>query len=193
MPLPGEHPEIRYTYGDYLTWPDGERWELFGGEPRAMTPGPNRRHQELLISRGSTFHAYLVGKTCRVYPAPFDVRLSRGAESDEAVDTVVQPDLLVVCDPAKLDDRVCRGAPDLVVEITSPSTASLDPIRKKTLYERHGVREYWLVHPVDRVVMVYRLGADGAFGAPAVYGPEDTIPVGLFDDLTVDLREVFRE
>lgn len=193
MPLPEGNPEGRFTYGDYLTWPDGERWELFEGEPRAMSPGPNRRHQEMLVELAVVFHTYLKGKACRVYPAPFDVRLPRAGEQDEEVNTVVQPDLLVVCDPTKLDDRGCRGAPDLVVEITSPSTASLDHIRKKALYERHGVREYWLVHPVDRVVMVYRRGSDGSYGAPTVYGPEDAIPVGIFEDLTVDLRELFRE
>lgn len=193
MTPPSERPGGRFTYGDYLTWPDGERWELLDGEPSAMTPGPNRRHQELLVELAVAFHTYLKGKPCRVYPAPFDVRLPRGSEPDEEVDTVVQPDLLVVCDPSKLDDRGCRGAPDLVVEITSPSTASLDHIRKKALYERHGVREYWLLHPVDRIAMVYRLDAAGAYGAPAVYGAEDSIPVGIFEDLVVDLRELFRE
>ncbi len=193
MPLPRETPEARYTYGDYRTWPDGERWELLEGEPRAMSPGPNRRHQELLVELAVAFHNYLKGKTCRVYPAPFDVRLPKGTEPDDQVDTVVQPDLLVVCDPAKLDDRGCRGAPDLVVEITSPSTAALDHIRKKGLYERHGVREYWLVHPIDRLVMAYRLDPSGTYGVPTVYGPEDAIPVAIFEDFVVDLGALFRE
>jgi Uma2 family endonuclease len=194
-PMPTSQPNAhaRYTYADYLTWPDDQRWELLEGEPRLMSPGPNRRHQELLMALGSRLYDYLQGKTCRIYPAPFDVRLAKAGEPDENVDTVVQPDLIVVCDPAKLDDRGCRGAPDLVVEITSPSTASLDHIRKKALYERHGVREYWLVHPVDRIVMVYTLQPDGSYGAPAVYGPEDSLPVGIFEDFSVDLKQLFRE
>lgn len=193
MPLPADRPGDRFTYGDYLTWPDDQRWELLEGKPRLMSPGPNRRHQELLVELMVAFHAHLRDKPCRIYPAPFDVRLAKAGEPDEKVDTVVQPDLIVVCDPAKLDDRGCRGAPDLVVEITSPSTASLDHIRKKALYERHGVREYWLVHPVDRIVMVYTLRPDGAYGAPAVYGPEDSLPVGILDDLSLDLGALFRE
>jgi Uma2 family endonuclease len=193
MPLPADRPGERFTYGDYLTWPDDQRWELLEGKPRLMSPGPNRRHQELLMALGSRLYAYLEGKTCRVYPAPFDVRLPRSGESDETVDTVVQPDLIVVCDPAKLDDRGCRGAPDLVIEITSPSTASVDHVQKKALYEGHGVREYWLVHPVDRIVMVYTLRPDGAYGAPAVYGPDDSLPVGILDDLSLDLKQLFRE
>lgn len=193
MPLPVDRPGDRFTYRDYLTWPEDQRWELLEGEPRLMSPGPNRRHQELLVELMVAFHTYLRDKPCRVYPAPFDVRLAKAGEPDEAVDTVVQPDLIVVCDPAKLDDRGCRGAPDLVVEITSPSTASLDHIRKKALYERHGVREYWLVHPVDRIAMIYTLRPDGAYGAPAVYGPEDTLPVGIFDDFSLDLKQLFRE
>lgn len=193
MPLPVDRPGDRFTYRDYLTWPEDQRWELLEGEPRLMSPGPNRRHQELLVELMVAFHTYLRDKPCRVYPAPFDVRLAKAGEPDEAVDTVVQPDLIVVCDPAKLDDRGCRGAPDLVVEITSPSTASLDHIRKKALYERHGVREYWLVHPVDRIAMIYTLRPDSAYGAPAVYGPEDTLPVGIFDDFSLDLKQLFRE
>jgi Uma2 family endonuclease len=147
----------------------------------------------VLLSLGSQFRVYLTDKICRAYPVPFDVRLPRGEEADNDVDTVVQPDLSVVCDAKKLDDRGCRGAPDLVVEVTSPSTASYDQIAKKALYERHGVREYWIVHPVDHIVWVYRRTDAGTFGPPSVFGPEDRVPVGIFEDLTVDLKEVFRE
>jgi Uma2 family endonuclease len=193
MPLPQTTGRDRFTYGNYVTWSEGERWELLEGQPRAMGPAPGRIHQGVLLSLGSQFRVYLTDKICRAYPVPFDVRLPRGEEADNDVDTVVQPDLSVVCDAKKLDDRGCRGAPDLVVEVTSPSTASYDQIAKKALYERHGVREYWIVHPVDHIVWVYRRTDAGTFGPPSVFGPEDRVPVGIFEDLTVDLKEVFRE
>ncbi len=193
MPLPRPTGRDRFNYGDYASWPDGERWELLDGRPHAMTPALGRLHQGVLAKLVASFVTYFAGKTCRVYPAPFDVRLPRGKEADDEIDTVVQPDLSVVCDPEKLDDKGCRGAPDLVVEVTSPSSASLDQITKKALYERHGVREYWIVHPVDHIAWVYRRTDAGAFGPPSVYGPEDRVPVGILEDLTIDLREVFRE
>ncbi|MHB8767226.1 MAG: Uma2 family endonuclease [Deferrisomatales bacterium] len=137
--------------------------------------------------------SYLADKPCRLYVAPFDVRLPRGSEPDDEVDTVVQPDLVVVCDRAKLDDRGCRGAPDLVIEILSPSTAARDHIDKLALYEKHGVREYWLVHPTDRLVMIYRRGEDGPYGVPAVHSAEHRVAVGIFEDLTLDLTLVFAD
>lgn len=189
------HPQIkpgdRYTYGDYLNWPETQRWELIEGVPCDMTPAPSRRHQRLLTQLAVSIGSYLDGKPCQLYLAPFDVRLPRGTEADEEVDTVVQPDLVVVCDAAKLDDRGCRGAPDWVIEILSPSTAARDHIEKRALYEKHGVREYWLVHPTDRLVMVYRRDESGRYGAPAVYAADRQVAVGIFEDLTLDLKRVF--
>lgn len=110
-----------------------------------------------------------MGGPCRVLVAPLDVRLPNDdRDDDDAVATVVQPDVLVVCDPAKLDEHGCRGAPDFIIEVLSRSTAARDQIIKRDLYERHGVREYWLVHPVDRIVTVYRLGPDGRYGRALV-------------------------
>jgi Uma2 family endonuclease len=154
-----------HTYGEYLTWPEDVRYELIDGVAYAMAPAPSRRHQEILGEIYRQVANALAGKSCRPFIAPFDVRLPRSDEADEAVDTVVQPDLSVVCDPTKLDERGCRGAPDWVVEVLSPATAGHDYILKRTVYERSGVREYWLVHPVDRIVTIYRL--EGAhFAAP---------------------------
>jgi Uma2 family endonuclease len=181
----------RYTYADYLRWPEEERWEVIDGVPYNMTPAPSRVHQGMLVALAGQFYAYLEGNPCKLYVAPFDVRLPKGDEEDEAVGTVVQPDLVVVCDPSKLDDRGCRGAPDLVVEILSPSTAAKDHIQKLALYENHGVLEYWLVHPTDRIAMVYRRGEGGRYGAPEVYSSEQQVRVGIFEDLTLDLRRVF--
>ncbi len=159
--------EARHTYAEYCRWPDDGRWELIDGVAYAMAPAPARRHQELLGELFRQAANALQGQPCRVFIAPFDVRLPRAGEADDAVDTVVQPDLSVVCDAAKLDERGCRGAPDWVVEVLSPATAGHDHILKRAVYERAGVREYWLVHPVDRIVTIYGLH-DGRFGVPEV-------------------------
>jgi Uma2 family endonuclease len=103
---------------------------------------------------------------CQVYAAPFDVRLPEEDEADERIATVVQPDITVVCDPSRLDDKGCRGAPDWIVEIVSPSSVSMDYIRKLALYEKHGVREYWIVHPVDGIVMAFEMTGKAATEGP---------------------------
>lgn len=155
------------TYAQWLTWPEGEPVELIEGEVHAMTPAPGRRHQEVLLELARQVADALEGGPCRAYIAPFAVRLPAGDEADEAITTVVQPDLSVVCDPAQLDQRGCRGAPTLVVEILSPASAYHDLYRKRDLYEAAGVPEYWIVHPGEGFVMRYVLHA-GRYGEPVV-------------------------
>ena len=142
------------TYGDYCSWRDDQRREIIDGVPYNMT-APSRQHAEISRELGFQFVSFFRGRPCQVYSALFDVRLPRGNEADDEIDTVVQPDLLVVCDEKKLDDLGCRGAPDLIIAILSPSTAARDCIQKRSLYERHGVREFWTVDPVNRIVSVY--------------------------------------
>lgn len=157
-----------HCYGDYLTWPEDARYELIGGDAYLMAPAPDVAHQEVT---GEIYHQVrlaLKSKPCRALIAPIDVRLPKFNEDDNRIDTVVQPDFLVVCDEKKLDRRGVRGAPDWIVEVLSPSTASHDQIKKRQLYERHGVREYWLIHPIDRVLTVYIL-SNGEFGKPEIY------------------------
>jgi len=186
--------EGSFTYADYLTWDDGQRWELIDGEAFCMSPGPNRIHQKWLGELFVQLHTHLEGKQCEVYLAPFDVRLPDYENaSDEEVITVVQPDILVVCDRNKLDDRGVKGAPDLVVEIISPSTAKRDITTKYELYQRHGVKEYWLMYPNDRTLLVYRLSDDGIYVLPEVFGEGDTVPVPLLGDLVIDMEKVFRD
>lgn len=165
LALKDRHP---HCYGDYLTWPDDVRYELIDGDAYLMAPAPDLPHQEVAGEIFRQAANALLGRPCRVLIAPVDVRLPKQNEADEYIDTVVQPDVLVVCDPNKLDRRGVRGAPDWVVEVLSPSTSGHDQIKKRLLYERHGVREYWLVHPVDRVLTVYRL-LDGEYGKPEIY------------------------
>jgi len=182
----------RHTYAEYCSWPEDVRYELIDGQAYAMSPGPNRRHQEIGLELARQVADALEGSPCRTYVAPLDVRLPRGNEADDDVDTVVQPDILVVCDRTKLDDRGCRGAPDWVIEVLSPSSAGHDQILKRAVYERHGVREYWLIHPVDLVVTVYRL-VDGAFGKPDIYELKDTLACGILPEVIIDWARVLRE
>ncbi|MFN3594118.1 MAG: Uma2 family endonuclease [Thiobacillaceae bacterium] len=167
MGLPLRKPPAHYTYADYARWPEDQRYELIDGVAYAMT-GPNRRHQAIVGEVYRQIANALESHPCRVYLAPFDVRLPKADEADAQVDTVVQPDLSVFCDRGKLDDKGARGAPDWVIEVLSPSTAVHDHILKRSVYERAGVREYWLVHPTDRIVTVYWL-TDGEYGRPEVY------------------------
>lgn len=165
MPLPQRDQQF-HTYADYLNWPESVRYELVDGVAYLMA-GPDLAHQDIVGEVFRQLGNALQGKPCRPFVAPFDVRLPKPGQDDEATDTVVQPDVLVVCDPAKIDRRGIRGAPDLVIEVLSPSTAGHDQILKRRIYELAGVREFWLIHPTDRVLMIYRLGADG-YGKPDV-------------------------
>ena len=183
----------RYTYADYLGWDDSERWELIGGKAFNMTPAPSRRHQDISGEIFRQISNYLVGKPCRLYAAPFDVRIPERSRADDAITNVVQPDLVVVCDPSKLDDRGCIGSPDFIVEILSPATARKDMKEKFLLYEQAGVREYWIVDPSATTVMVFRRGEDDRYGRPNIYGAEEKVAVGIFDDLEIELTTVFGE
>lgn len=188
-----EKKDERYTYGDYLKWDEGERWELIDGVAYSMTPAPSRRHQKISGEMYRQIANYLTDKPCEVYVAPFDVRIPDAAEAEEAVRTVVQPDLTVVCDLAKLDDAGCKGSPDLIAEILSPATARKDWKEKYLCYEKAGVREYWIVDPAAKMVTVFKRSTDGRFGRPDVYGEEERIRAGIFDDLEIDLSAVFKE
>lgn len=148
-----------FTYADYVGWQGDERWELIDGEAFLMSPAPSWPHQRLLVALAAQIYAALEGHPCQLVVAPFDVRLPKAAEADEEIDTILQPDLAVICDPAKLDRAGCRGAPDFVIEILSPATAGRDQVAKRDLYERHGVRELWLVDPETRALTVYRLNS----------------------------------
>ena len=144
-----------FTYNDYLTWPDEERWEIIDGIAYAMSPAPKPYHQRISHTISGLFFVALTGKPCRTYAAPTDVVFS---EKD-----VVQPDVFVVCDPKKITDDNIQGAPDLIIEILSPSTADKDRTVKKDLYARNGVKEYLIVDPHYQCVYRYILGSDGKY------------------------------
>lgn len=191
MGYPSKKENTLYTYKDYLEWPEGERWELIEGVAYNMTPAPSRSHQKISVVLVDELFQYLKGKKCEVYHAPFDVRLPEGDEKDEEIRTVVQPDIVVVCDPSKLDEKGCKGSPDLVMEILSPSTTAVDYITKLNLYEKNQIPEYWIIHPTDKIVMVYRLSENGKYSRAEIYSEADKAKVGLFDDLVIDLKDIF--
>ena len=193
MALPQLEHKTKYTYDDYLDWDEG-RWELIDGEVWDMTPAPSRLHQEISINFSSLLHDFFKEKNCSVYAAPFDVRLPDGDGADDyAVTTVVQPDISVICDQSKLDNRGCVGPPDLIVEILSPSTAAKDLKVKRALYENHGVTEYWLIHPTDQVVMSYQLGEDGQYGKAQIFDREDILQSVQFEELKIQLSSILQE
>lgn len=175
----------RYTYADYAQWSDDNRWELINGEVYAMT-ATLRLHQDIVFELAGQVRNYLQGKPCKGYVAPFDVRLPRQDEVDDKVETVVQPDLSVICDQSKLDKLGCRGIPDWIVEVLSPSTMLKDMNTKRSLYEQHGLKEYWLVHPEDSWLMVYTLDEQGRYGQPGVFGMDEPTAVQLFPDLSIN-------
>lgn len=190
MALPVE--QSRYTFANYLEWDESERTELIYGEP-VMFATPSRIHQRISGGLFGQLWNYLDGKNCEVYAAPFAVRLfEQDGDKTEDVNTVVEPDISVVCDHKKLDKNGCKGAPDMVIEILSPSSRRHDRIVKLNLYQRAGVREYWIVNPEEKTVSVLVL--DGNHLLPYdEYGQTDVIKVNVLDSCFIDLRKVFSE
>jgi Uma2 family endonuclease len=185
----------RYTYADYLTWIDDVRRELYDGFIKLMTPAPSRKHQKISAKMMKIWGVYLENKQCEVYHAPSDVRLPKGKQNknDAQIYTVLQPDIYVICDLSKMDDRGCLGAPDLVMEIISANNQKRDIREKFDIYQEHGVREYWIVNPNDENVNVFVLDEKGKFQFRGMYAGDDKIPVNIFDgDLKIDLLEVFQ-
>jgi Uma2 family endonuclease len=184
-------PNGTYTYADYLLWQFEERVELLRGKVRQMS-APSRKHQ--LISTGLTrlFANALWKSPCKVFHAPFDVRLSRISDN-KAVTTVVQPDLCVICDINKLDDRGCNGAPDLVIEILSPGNSRTEMKDKYELYQEAGVLEYWIVSPIEKTIQIFQLNEQGIYIGlqPKVEGDVATTPI--IPNLEVDVAEVFAD
>jgi Uma2 family endonuclease len=176
-----------FTYEDYITWDTDERYELIDGVPYLMSPAPTRTHQSILVALTRKFANYLNDKSCNVYISPIDVRLNPEGEDD----TVVQPDLVVVCDESKEDEHGIVGAPDLVLEILSPYTASYDMGEKLDKYIESGVKEYWIVDPDSRSVRVYIRKEDLSFEINK-YGSEATVPVAILSGLQIDMKEVFK-
>ena len=200
-PLVAEEPPIgytakRYSYADYLMWTDDKMREIIDGAVYLFS-APLRIHAEVIIPfilRVGAFIRRRKGK-CKIYTAPFDVRLPvDGETADDKIYNVVQPDICVVCDPAKLDERGCIGAPDLIVEVNSPSTGKRDLNEKFNLYEKVGVKEYWIVYPPKKAITVFLLQEDGKYDAGTNYNLASgttQAPVQTLEGLVIDLEELF--
>ncbi len=174
--------DARYTWADYCSWPNEERWELIDGVAYALSPAPPTGHQDVVLRLGGDIERQLRGKSCRPFIAPTDVKLS---DTD-----VVQPDILVVCDPAKVTVSHIEGAPDLVVEVLSPSTSAKDLRQKKALYEHSGVREYLVVDPLEHYAIRFVLVAD-VYDPGTVIAWDEMLTFATLANVEVPLWEVF--
>jgi Uma2 family endonuclease len=179
-----------YTYADYLRWSASSGEELIDGVAYVREPpAPSPSHQGIVVGLCSQIDAALKDKPWRVYVAPFDVRLPKSAEQDDEVDTVVQPDVLIVCDLQKIDGRGMRGAPDWIAEVLSAYTASHDQVVKLPAYERAGVREVWFVHPIDLTLAIYQLEA-GRYGRARILGLKGKIKIAAIPGVAIDWDEL---
>ena len=184
-------PSKTYTYADYLTWQLDEFVELVKGKIHRMSPAPRRRHQEISGNIFGTTHAYLLNQPCKVYHAPLDVRLTTaGPDGNAPLTTVVQPDLCVVCDPAKIDTKGCVGAPDWIIEILSPGNATHDIRVKFDLYEENGVGKYWIIFPDEKNVAAYVLTA-GRYQLRGEFYQPGPIPAHTLPGFSLEWAEVF--
>ncbi|SJM92428.1 conserved hypothetical protein [Crenothrix polyspora] len=183
-----------YSYADYLTWQFNDAVELIKGKIMLMSPAPNAEHQSiernLIIDIGS----YLKGKKCKVFPAPFDVRLydrKKSILTNKEIYTVVQPDVCVICNPDILDKQGCNGAPDWIIEILSKGNSKREMQIKYELYQETGVNEYWIVYPNDQAIHQFVLNDSGRYDLKYMYTDDDSAIPTLFPDLAIDLTEIF--
>jgi len=176
-----------FTYEDYCTWGGVDRWELIDGRAIKME-APNRQHQEISGHLFVELYLYLKDKSCKVYAAPFDVRLNVG----EGKDTVVQPDLVVFCDHTKLDYKGAKGSPDLLIEILPPSNKKKNRIEKLQKYEQYRVKEVWLIDPLYKTVTAYLLDPKGEY-VYRIYENDDSITSAVLADFTIGLETIFAE
>ncbi|MBI9097836.1 MAG: Uma2 family endonuclease [Spirochaetaceae bacterium] len=206
MGLPEEKSDQKFTYIDYKSWPENERWELIDGLAYDMSPAPSSRHQWISSEISRKIGNHLENSSCKTFSAPFDVMLSIFPIQDEnKIDTIVQPDISVICDPSKITEKGCLGSPDLIVEILSPSTSKRDLNEKFGLYEKHLVKEYWVVDPGNRYIQVFHLIVEikkdgkkegkydeGTLIPPADWHDTNTIAESLvLDGFKLDVKALF--
>jgi Uma2 family endonuclease len=188
-----EEPDASYTYSyyDYMQWKFKERLELIKGHIYKLST-PNSKHQIIVGKLHVRFYNFLEKKTCKVFVSPFDVRLPRkNRTGDKEITTVVQPDVFIVCDETKIDERGCCGAPDLVVEVLSPGNSSHEVRTKFNLYEEAGVKEYWLINPEEENLFIYLLNDEGKYSGAKVYAAGDTVTSAIAQGFTIDVADIF--
>ncbi len=201
--LKKEKTDHKYNYKEYCSWPEDERWELIDGIAYNMSPAPSSRHQRIASIIHGELYIFLKNKQCKAYTAPFDVMLPIfPIENEDNIDTIVQPDISVICDPSKITKKGCLGAPDLVVEILSPSTSKKDLNEKFGLYEKHGVKEYWVIDPGNEYIQVFHLLTEGdnsrkyddGILIPPANWREDKNSIAksiVLEGFSVDVKELF--
>ena len=191
-----EEPDLTgtYTYADYLTWRFDEMVELIHGKVYRMSPAPSSYHQRVAGELHLQIGNYLKRKSCQVFIAPFDVRLPKSKKKgNEFIDTVVQPDICVICDPSKIDMVGCLGAPDWIIEILSPHTSAKDLRQKFEVYQQSKVKEYWVADPIAGTMLAYTLNAKGKYeGHLKPFVKKDKLIPKILPGLSVDLAEVFQ-
>jgi Uma2 family endonuclease len=181
-----------YTYADYLKWTFDERLELIKGKIFKMSPAPGSIHQRLAHRISLKLGNYLIGKSCEIFFAPFDVRLSRRSANEKEILTVVQPDICVICDNKKVDDKGCLGAPDIVVEILSPGNNKKELQNKYEVYEESGVLEYWIIHPLEKTFLKYTL-VDNSFKASKLLTLGEEVTTPILPGFSLNLDELFAD
>jgi len=182
-----------YSYADYLKWHIEERLELIRGKVFKMSPAPSRLHQKVVGLIFNSLFQYLKGQRCEVYIAPFDVRIPRKSKEDQEITTVLQPDICVICDSTKLDDKGCIGAPDIVVEILSPGNNRKELQSKYEIYQEAAVKEYWIIHPTEKTFLKYELSEEGKFFASRLLTIGDLVETPVLPGFVLNLEEVFEE
>ena len=185
-------PSLSYTYADFLQWRFKERIELFKGRIFKMSPSPNTKHQIVAGNLFAQVKNFLKKQKCKVFIAPFDVRLPvKNEKRDTEINTVVQPDICVVCDESKIDERGCCGAPDLVVEILSPGNSKKEVRLKFELYQEASVKEYWIINPVEENLVVYIMNASGEYEGGKMYAGGDLIKSFAIKGFEIEVNEIF--
>jgi Uma2 family endonuclease len=183
----------RYSYADYLTWQMDEMVEIIKGKVfKPAAAAPRRIHQEVTLKVARKLADYLDQKPCKIFVAPFDVRLPVKSKRNEDIFTVVQPDICVVCDRSKLDDAGCIGAPDLIIEILSPGSNRKELKYKYEVYEESGVKEYWVIQPTEQTLLIYSL-TTGKYVPSRLFSPGDIVSSACIEGFSLDLEEVFKD
>ena len=184
---------LTYSYAHYLNWLFDERLELISGKIFKMSPAPSRVHQEIFGKIFLAMGNFLVGKPCKIYGAPFDVRFPKKSKADKDIFTVLQPDICVICDKSKLDDNGCLGAPDLVVEILSPGNNKKELLNKYQVYEEFGVKEYWVVSVSDQTLLIYTLDEMGKYQPSKLFTLSEQVTSAVLPGFVLAIDAVFED